>query len=254
MCRPGRWPWPRHSCSRSFVLQPNATDPSEGMIKQAQQSTPKDQYPHVEFHVASAESLPFLETNSVDMVVAGQAAHWFDFPKVFTELKRVVRQGGTMAFWGYKDHVFVDYPRATDLTNHYAYDLDNDKLGPYWSQPGRSYLQDKLRVIKPPDNDWEDIERIEYEPGTAGGASGEGTMSMNTRISIAQCKEYMRTWSSYHGWKETHKGMQARSKRGEGDVVDELFDKIAAETPDFKNESREVNLEWGSALIMARKN
>jgi ubiquinone/menaquinone biosynthesis C-methylase UbiE len=72
------------------------------MIGKAQDLTPKAQYPNVEYQVGSAESLPFLEDESVDMVVAAQAAHWFDYPKLFPELKRVLRKQGTVAFWGYK--------------------------------------------------------------------------------------------------------------------------------------------------------
>ena len=43
----------------------------------------------------SAEAVP-LEDGSVDAVVAGQAAHWFDVPRFVDEAVRVLRAGGTV--------------------------------------------------------------------------------------------------------------------------------------------------------------
>ncbi|KAK8210114.1 trans-aconitate methyltransferase 1 [Zalaria obscura] len=128
------------------------TDPSDPMIKRANEQTPKDKYPNVSYQSASAEDSPFLEAGSVDLVVAAQAAHWFDYPRLFPELSRVVRKGGTLAFFGYKDHVFVDSPRATEILNHYGYGMEKELLGPYWQQPGRSITLNKLRAVQPPEN------------------------------------------------------------------------------------------------------
>ena len=158
------------------------------MIEQARISTSKEDYPNVKYCKFSAESLPFLEPASVDIVVAGQSAHWFDCDRLWPEMKRVVRKGGTLAFWGYKDHVFVDYPRATRILNEYAH--GESKLGPYWSQPGRSKVENKLRAIVPPADQWADVERIEYEPGTKGSSTGEGTMFMSKTMTIGQCMAY----------------------------------------------------------------
>lgn len=79
------------------------TDPSDGMIKQAESSTSREDYPNLSFRRSSAESMPFLKDASVDLVVAGQAAHWFDTTQLWPEMNRVLRKGGTLAFWGYKD-------------------------------------------------------------------------------------------------------------------------------------------------------
>ena len=68
----------------------------------------------------AAEELDFLETGSVDLVVSGrpnrdehfctcgswslcsclaQAAHWFDYTKLWPQLARVLRKDGSVAFW-----------------------------------------------------------------------------------------------------------------------------------------------------------
>lgn len=224
------------------------------MVKQAQADSPAAQFSNTEFREGSAEAgSDFLENGSVDMVVAGQASHWFDQKKLWPEMSRLVRKEGTLAFWGYKDHVFVDFPKATKIMQDYAYNTDPEMLGSYWPQPGRSYVQDKLRVIQPPKEEWEELTRIEYEPDTKGPHSGEGTLFMETENSVGAMKEYVRTWSSYHGWKEKHPDQIARSKGGKGDIMDEMFDRIAKEDAWFRDDENLVKIEWGSAVVMARR-
>ncbi|WP_024801517.1 class I SAM-dependent methyltransferase [Nocardia sp. BMG51109] len=51
----------------------------------------------------SAESIP-LPADSVDAVLVGQAFHWFDPPRAFPEIARVLRPGGVLAaFWNMHD-------------------------------------------------------------------------------------------------------------------------------------------------------
>ena len=231
------------------------TDPSAGMIKQARASiADKHEYRDVEFREGSAEEgSGSMRDGEVDMVTVGQAAHWFDYAKFWPEMKRLVRREGTVACFGYKDHVFVDFPEATRMMQDYAYDPDPDRLGSYWPQPGRSYVQDKLRVVKPPAEEWKGVQRVEYEPATKGRNSGEGTLFMEKTLTVGETKEYVRTWSSFHGWQERHSERKARSKGGEGDIMDDMFDHIAKGTPHFRDDGNIVNIEWGSALVMARR-
>ena len=234
------------------------TDPSPGMLEQARTIASHDPgLSNVEFRQASAEDLSFLDNESVDMVVSGQAAHWFDYPKFFPEMKRILRNEGTLALWGYKDHVFVDYPKATKILDRYAYGKGDKYLGDYWSQPGRSIVQSKYQDIKFPKDDWIDVQRIEYEPDSKGRNSGSGTLFLEKRITIADCMNYIRTWSSYHGWLESHPDCQKRESGGKGDVVDTMFDEIRESEAEWpKNEhwtKAEVDIEWGSGLILARR-
>ena len=76
----------------------------------------------IDFVQSPAERLEFLENDSVDLVIAGmsshqlpdptlgtrllsgmhaiaQACHWFDWSKVWPEVGRVLRKGGSAAFW-----------------------------------------------------------------------------------------------------------------------------------------------------------
>ncbi|KAI9799403.1 MAG: hypothetical protein M1833_004103 [Piccolia ochrophora] len=230
------------------------TDPSAGMVTQANSS---DNPSNLSFRGAPAESLPFIADGSVDMVVAGQAAHWFDHQRLWPEMARVVRESGTLAFWGYKDHVFVDYPRTTDILNHYAYGSGKELLGDYWGQPGRAIVQNKYRDIVPPAENWESVQRLEYEPGTYGPSSGEGDLFLSKKMTLRDCKSYIRTWSAFHAWVEAHPGVKKAEDGGRGDVVDEMFDKMVDAEDDWQQADRwpelEVRVEWGSGLLLARR-
>ncbi|KAL9088199.1 MAG: hypothetical protein Q9165_006326 [Trypethelium subeluteriae] len=228
------------------------TDPSSGMISQAQSLTPSAQYSNITYEVASAEHLPFVENQSVDMVLAGQSAHWFDYPRLWKEMRRIVRPGGTVAFWGYKDPVFVDFPKASKIMFHFGYDDRDDRLGPFWQQPGRSIVQDQLRKVQPPEEEWEQVTRIEYEPGTNGKKSGEGTPFLEKRMKVGDVIEYVRTWSSYHAWREAHPEQRPVKDGGTGDVLDRMYEEMK-EAERWESENLEVDIEWGTALVMARK-
>ena len=229
-------------------------DPSSGMTEQAKSLTTQK---NIEFVQSVAESLFFLPDQSVDLAVSGEAAHWFDYTRLFPELHRVMKPGGSMAFWAYADHTYVDYPKATAILRHYSCADDKELLGPYWPQPGRSILRGKLRTIRPPEDEWSDIQRVEYEPGVKGAVSGEGTKLMDREVTLDQSMEYVRTWSSYHGWTEAHPEQKRRSEGGEGDVVDRMLDEMVASEEELRDSpsvlDRTVRIEWGTALILARK-
>lgn len=232
-------------------------DPSPGMISQAKLTTSPEEYYNIEFKESSAESLAFLADKSVDAAVAGQAAHWFHYPTLFTELHRILRQDGTIAFWGYKDMCFINHPRATEIFRVYCHSKDEQLMGPYWSQPGRSIVENKLRDIQPPTGHWRDIQRIEYEPEINRRMTGEGTMFMSKTLKLGDCMNHIRTFSAFHAWQEKYPEKNKRREGGKGDVVDKLFDEMISAEPDWQKcipwEEIMVDIEWGTGLILARK-
>jgi SAM-dependent methyltransferase len=75
-----------------------AVDPSPQMLGEL-----AGRLPTVTTAVGSAEAIPVGDA-SVDVVVAGQAAHWFEPAPAAREIRRVLRPGGTLGLvWNSRD-------------------------------------------------------------------------------------------------------------------------------------------------------
>jgi len=101
-----------------------ATDLSPAQLQHAKQ------HPRIEYRVASAEESG-LAGQSVDLVVAAAAIHWFDLDQFTMEAGRVLRPGGVLAAWTY--HVaHVGPPLDRVLLPFYK-----DVVGPYFATGAR---------------------------------------------------------------------------------------------------------------------
>ena len=70
------------------------TDPSASQIASAAT------HPKVSYRVEGAETIGEPDA-SVDLIVAAQAAHWFDLNRFYPEVKRVLKPGGVIALVSY---------------------------------------------------------------------------------------------------------------------------------------------------------
>lgn len=68
-----------------------ACDINADMIAKAKQSNSD-----IHFFENIAEDLPF-DDNSINLITVGQAVHWFNRPKFYPEMLRVLTKGGTLA-------------------------------------------------------------------------------------------------------------------------------------------------------------
>lgn len=226
------------------------------MINQATSSTKEE---NVSFRQGNAEDLDSFGDGSIGMVISSQAAHWFDYSKVWPMLKRKLRTGGTLAFLGYKEFVFVNHPKANEVLHRYSHDPEVDLMGPYWEQPGTDILRDQYRAIVPPEADYEDIARLEYEPGTQGPETGSlGERIMYKTMKLGEMEGYVRTFSAYYCWQAAHPDQKSKAKGGQGDIVDEMFEKMLEVEPEWNSRGAEwrdteVESEWGSVILLARK-
>ncbi|KIL60337.1 hypothetical protein M378DRAFT_168221 [Amanita muscaria Koide BX008] len=141
----------RHLAPFSRIL---AVDPSEAMLSTARTtfSAPpwKDK---VDFAQGSGEDLASIgvEDSSVDLMIAAQSAHWFDWNKVWPETRRVLKKGGCAAFWIYSEFALSSYPSLSPLITQYAQGTDpKTSLGPHFERPGRTILENHLLDVPLP--------------------------------------------------------------------------------------------------------
>ncbi|KAF9481760.1 S-adenosyl-L-methionine-dependent methyltransferase [Pholiota conissans] len=191
-------------------------DPSLGMLETARASFANNhsgtgKYSFVQ---GSGEDLrtAIPEDGSVDLIIAAQAAHWFDWSKVWPETSRVLRKNGTAAFWVYTEFRLANYPTLTPLITAYAQGTDPlNSLGSYFQRPGRTILERYLVDVPEPreDSDLEPLTRAYFcEEGDAPSFLPQHPTIlptlMRTRMRWRDLLTYFRTWSSLHTYHEKY--------------------------------------------------
>jgi ubiquinone/menaquinone biosynthesis C-methylase UbiE len=92
---------------------------------------------NIHYSISGAEQTDFKD-QQFDLITVGQAMHWFDLDKFYSEVKRVVKPSGILAVWGYSicsvneaiDVIFNDFYRNT--------------VGPYWDS-ARKMVEDEYQ-------------------------------------------------------------------------------------------------------------
>lgn len=265
------------------------TDPGRGMIEMAKRlsscsriaegegdkisSGSAKPFHNIRWTQASAENLGFIEDGSLDMIVAGQAAHWFTYPDVWGEFERKLRGGGTVAFWGYVDGLLVGWPEANKVAGRWFYGKEG--LGGYWEMPGRGRLRggyggrkvegegegkEEGQEMMPSGEGWGDIRRWVRVPGVDGkvkvkleaeGVKGEEKEGKGYRMrgiyKLGAIEEYWRTYSAFFEWQKANPERKRRGLEGgngggsgmgneneKGDLVDEMIDEILDVEPGLR--------------------
>lgn len=217
------------------------TDLSQTMIDAANTQIKPEDEGSIEFKQSPGESLSFIEDGSVDLVTAAQCIHWFDHDRFFKEIERVLKPGGTLAFWGYADPVF-GIPEADEMISQFTYD-DPTKLGPYWEQPGRNIVRGLLKEVVPPNEYFQDHKVYEHRPGLANKGQQLSPLQIQRDVPLEFYHKYITTWSSYHRWKKSHPSSE--------DISDVFVKELEAK---FNwNPKTVVHIEWLTVLKLAKK-
>jgi len=109
---------------------------SDASARQIENATP---HPRVSYQVVPAERSG-LPDGSVDLITVAQAAHWFDLPAFYAEVRRVARPGGVLALISY-GILELDGPAGPVMQRFYR-----DTLGPYWP-PERRLVEEGYRSL-----------------------------------------------------------------------------------------------------------
>ena len=113
-----------------------ASDPSAGQVALA------PPHPRIEYRVEAAEDCS-LPRASVDAACVAQALHWFDLPRFFAAIDRVLKPGGVLVAWTYETcRVAPGVDAVFDR-------LYRQRLGPWWP-PERRLVESGYRDIELP--------------------------------------------------------------------------------------------------------
>jgi SAM-dependent methyltransferase len=151
-----------------------ATDPSESQIECA--------IPHakVSYRVGPAERSG-LDDGSMDLVTAAQSVHWFDQPRFWSEVRRVLRPRGVIAIWTY---VAFEISAAIDAVIARFY---SGVVGPYWA-PERRQVETRYQSIAFPFEEFKAPDFVIEQP-----------------MSLDDVAGYVRTWSATRAFIEHHR-------------------------------------------------
>jgi SAM-dependent methyltransferase len=214
------------------------TDNSQVMVEKA-----SEKYPALTFEVSKAETFFHelgLDLHSVDLITVAEGIHWFDLPKFFAEAHRALKPNGTLAYWGYCDPIIAGHPDATTTLIELCY---GDKyLGPYWQQPGRSILRNRIPT-QPPAELFTALERHDRnESGHIPPAGGKNSdqFVLHKEVSVSMLLEYIYSWSSYHSWR--------KENPDDPDIAQEVFTKLK-ETNGW-TDSTLLTLHWDTFLVL----
>jgi SAM-dependent methyltransferase len=184
-----------------------ATDPAQAQLDLA------EAHPHIEYRCATAE-VSGLADASVALIVAAQAAHWFDWPRYVEEVGRVARPGALVASVSYG---ILHVEGVDDVLEKYYRNV----AGPYWPS-ARKHVENGYRDLAWP---WPSVAAPEIE--------------MTARWTREELIGYIATWSA------TVKLVAAEGAAR----FDALCERLAASWPD--GEQREVR--WPLAIRLARR-
>ena len=126
---------------------------------------------NIEYSVQPAEKTNFPD-HSFDLVIAGQALHWFDTEKFYEEVRRTARPGAWLAVWGYA-HCTI----TPEIDVHFL-KFYNETVGPYWDA-ARALLENHYRDIPFP---FEEVHSPEF--------------SIQVQWTADEFAGYLTTWSA----------------------------------------------------------
>lgn len=146
----------------------------------------------IRYAAGLAEAAP-IASGSVDCVVVAQAAHWFDLPRFFGEVRRVARPGALVALVTYA------YPRPGPDGDP-ALDAFSALVRPWWP-PERAPVDTLYRTLPFP-----------FAEVAA------PALEMTARWTGPEMAAYLRTWSS----------TQALARAGGGAAIERALDALVA--------------------------
>jgi SAM-dependent methyltransferase len=150
-------------------------------------------HPGVGYVCATAEELPVAD-HTADLVTAAQAAHWFDLPRFYAQVRRVLVPGGAVAL--------VTYGRQElqGAVDHRFQQFYVEEIGPFWP-PERALVDQGYRTLDFP------FDELPTPP-----------LEIRREFTLTELLGYVATWSA---------ARRARNS-GRGDLLQRFGTELAA--------------------------
>jgi SAM-dependent methyltransferase len=128
-------------------------------------------HPHIRYLCAPAEATG-LPDGSANLVTAAQAAHWFDLPRFYAEVRRIAAPGAILALVSY------GVPDVDDVLHERFHRFYWNEIGSYWP-PERRLVETGYAGIDFP------FPELAYPP-----------MEIRREWTLADFRGYLTTWSA----------------------------------------------------------
>ncbi|XP_050695492.1 putative methyltransferase DDB_G0268948 isoform X4 [Eriocheir sinensis] len=217
----------------TWVLAPHFTHVTGLDVSPAQitEATKKNTRANVSFKVSGAETLPF-PAQSVQLITAGQACHWFDLPKFYAEADRVLVPGGVLALYGYLFPLPM-YGSVSNQLVEIVNDVYNKDTEGYWGE-GRA-----------------DVDEAYTDPKfnlPLQDCSRDDSHYTDRTVSVTDLTGYISSWSGFQNF---------RAKNGDEaalDLLQNFQNRIMSVLGvDGTPEDIELTLRYKYFLLMGRK-
>ena len=243
-------------------------DPSAEMVKTANEieNNPGNERP-IAFMNGEAETCPDIADDSVDLITAGTAAHWFDMERLWPTAARILKHNGTVAFFTIW-RIYL-YPSSTPDAATIAeiqrilIELETgtgtETLGPY-QKSGNWSLMGLYKDLEMP---WSSsglrssssvscFSRSSYQRhlwNGEGRPDGDGSFMCGERLmSLEELEKAIGTISAASRWREAHPEMAHTEK----DCIKVAFAKIRGLLKSA-GESEQLTMVGPTVLITIKK-
>ncbi|TPX42514.1 hypothetical protein SeMB42_g04864 [Synchytrium endobioticum] len=200
-----------------------AFDISATMLKSAMA------HPKVTYAEGRDTHIPIADS-SVDVLTVAEAAHYFDFDRFLTEANRVLKPGGTLAFWGYFNFEIEGHAEICKLINDFSVDFLDEYFDPRRHRLDNWYADYSLDAFF---------------------SSSKRTMlphnAVEKSMTIRTLLEYPKTWSGYQTYRTVCRDQPDEWERIKQNVLDVLgggSEEVLGQVVDVK---------WPTVLVMGRK-
>ncbi|KAJ1892254.1 trans-aconitate methyltransferase 1 [Coemansia sp. IMI 209127] len=203
----------------------------------------------VQYTQSPAESLPFLEDKSVDLITVATGAHWFDVPAFLAEARRVLKPTGTLAIFGYTGMArFQRYPQCDIVLRDYA--MGEEKLGPYW-EAGREVLVEGYQEYHKElaKSGWASIQRSSYpcvlDPTPSQFYPVHVPIEPNVmdfKVTWRRLRQFLSTWSPLKNYDSDHPEV--------GGLCDSTISDMML-VAGVTNMDENLHLDWEQTLLLS---